>query len=238
MPVISFPSSSASQSANQLRPRFQNKNFNLRIPCYKSSGEMSYSEATEIQLVQALTKGDPAAFREIYERYQGMVFLFAFRLTKSKDTADDVVQELFAKIWEQRQSIRIEKNFEGYLRTITRNLIMDFFRKAARSRELQAKLIQNMQSLQQTHVEELIERELRRLHQQAIERLSPQRKKVYLLSREEEMSYDEIASHLGISKHTVRNQIASSIKSIREYLASHSEFAFVILAGICLALKQ
>ena len=91
-----------------------------------------------------------------------------------------------------------------------------------------------MQALQNTTVDILIEKELTRLHQQAIERLSPQRKIVFRLSREEELSYEEIAEKLGISKNTVRNQMSDSLKSIREYIAGHPDIALILLAAMYL----
>lgn len=89
-----------------------------------------------------------------------------------------------------------------------------------------------MQALQTIFVDQLIEKEMIRLHQQAIDRLSPQKKIVFQLSREEEMSYEEIADKLGISKNTVRNQMSDALKSIREYLTNHPDIGCIILATI------
>lgn len=191
---------------------------------------MAYSLPDELELVQQLIAGDADSFRKIYECYQGKVFLFALRLTKSKSAAEEAVQEVFVRIWEKREKIKIEKSFNAYILTITKNLILDGLKKAAHDKTIQQKIYQNIQALQNSSVDQLIEKELARLHQQAVDRLSPQKKIVFLLSREEELSYEEIAERLGVSKNTVRNQMSDALKSIREYLTNHPDIACVLLA--------
>lgn len=186
----------------------------------------------ELELLQRMIEGDAESFRKIYECYQGKIFLFALRLTKSKSVAEEVVQEVFVRLWEKREKIKIEKNFSAYILTITKNLVLDGLKKAAYNKTIHQKIYQNIQALQNASVDQLIEKELARLHQQAIDRLSPQRKIVFMLSREEELSYEEIAEKLGISKNTVRNQMSDSLKSIREYLAGHPDIACILLAAM------
>lgn len=184
----------------------------------------------ELGLLRQLITGDADSFREVYEYYQGKIFLFALRLTKSEAEAKEVVQEVFVKIWERRERINPEKNFSSYILTITKNLILDKLKKAARDKIIQEKIYQNMLALQNTSVDRLIEKEFARLYQQAVDRLTPQRKIVFMLSREEELTYEEIAQKLGISTNTVRNQMSDSLKSIREYLSGHPDIAFILLA--------
>ena len=193
---------------------------------------MSNSLQDEMELLLKLIEGDSESFRRIYEFYQGRVYLFALRLTKSKTSAEEVVQEVFVKLWEKREKIKIEKNFSAYILTITKNLILDGLKKAAHDRTISQKIYSNMQAMQNISVDKLIEKELARLHKQAIDRLSPQKKIVFMLSREEELSYEEIAEKLGISKNTVRNQMTDALKSIREFLSNHAEIACIILAAI------
>ena len=188
--------------------------------------------SNEIELLQQLIAGDAESFRKIYEYYQGKIFLLALRLTKSKSEAEEIVQKVFVRLWEKRENIKIERNFNAYILTITKNLVVDGLKKAAYDKTIQQKIYQNMQALQNTTVDLLIEKELTRLHQQAVDQLSPQKKIVFRLSREEELSYEEIAEKLGVSKNTVRNQMSDSLKSIREYLVGHPDIAFILLAAI------
>lgn len=187
---------------------------------------------SELKLLTQIVDGDASAFRIIYERYQGKVFLFALRLTKSKSEAEEIVQEVFVKLWERRSGINIEKNFNAYILTITRNLVIDILKKAARDKTVQEKTYENMLKMQSASVDLLIHKETERLHRLAIENLSPKRKVVYMLSREEELTYEEIANKLNISRNTVRNQMTESIKSIREFLTVHLEVSCITLVAL------
>lgn len=193
---------------------------------------MPYNLPDEIELLQQLIAGDADSFRKIYEFYQGRIFLFAFRLTKSKAEAEEVVQEVFVRLWEKREKIKIEKSFNSYMLTITKNLVIDSLKKASRDRTIQQKIYRNIQALENHSVNELIAKEISRLQQQAIESLSPQRKLVFMLSREEELSYEEIAQRLGVSRNTVRNHMSEALSSIREYLSSHPDIGCIIVASI------
>jgi RNA polymerase sigma-70 factor (ECF subfamily) len=184
-----------------------------------------------MMLLQRLVGGDEDAFRELYETYQGRIFLYAYRFTKSKESAEEIVQEVFIRIWEKRSKITIEKNFGGYLSVITRNLVLDGLKKVALDKKAQQHLYQHMKVLRNPVAEDLLSKELERLYQQALNALTEQRRTVYLLSREEELSYMQIAEMLGISKNTVRNHIVNALQTIREHLTNHPDLsaAFIIV---------
>lgn len=191
----------------------------------------------ENELLQRLIEGDSLAFRKIYEHYQGRIFLFAYRFTKSKLAAEEIVQEVFFRLWEKRENVKIEKNFPNYLLTITKNLVLDGLRRAALDKKAQQTIYAYMQALQKTSAEQIIQKELDRLHRQALDALSPQRKNVYLLSREEELSYEEIANRLGVSKNTVRNLMSEALQTIREYISSHPDLTCLMVAVVMKGLK-
>ncbi len=193
---------------------------------------MDEQTQNEIHLLQQIIEGDTLAFREFYELYQGKIFLFAYRLTKSKHDAEEIVQEVFVKLWEKREQIKIEKNIQGYIFQMTRNMILNGFRKVALDKKVQQKIYDNMQALRSPTVDGMFHKELERLHQLAIKKLAPQQRKIYLLSREEELSYEKIAEKLSISKNTVRNTMINSLRSIREDLSNHHDLTCLIMAII------
>ena len=190
---------------------------------------MPVIKTNEYILLQQIINGDEQSFRKIYEEYYMQIFLFSIRLIKSKDGAEDITQQVFIKVWETRDRIDLEKNFKSYLFTITRNLILDTFKKASRDRLLMEKIYDGMKVYDEDSLQILLQKEITRLHHKAIENLPGQRKIIYKLSREEEMNYKDIASALGISKNTVRNQISDAIRSVREYIKSHSGIAYLIV---------
>lgn len=184
----------------------------------------------ENELLQKIIEGDTFAFKKVYELYQGRIFLFAYRFTKSKAAAEEIVQEVFVRLWEKREKVQINKNFSSYLLTITKNLVLDGLRKAALDKKVQQQIYNYMQALQNTSAEQMIQKELDRLHRQALDTLSPQRRNVYLLSREEELSYEQIAERLHISKNTVRNIMGEALQTIREFISSHPDLSCLAVA--------
>jgi len=177
-----------------------------------------------------MIQGDAMAFRKIYEFYRGRMFLFAYSHAKTKEMAEEAVQEVFIRLWERRDQIKDDKSLENYIKVSTRNQVMNMLKKAALDSTLQAKIRAGIEALRHDPPDLLLEKELSRLHRQAVQRLSPQQQQVYQLSREEELSYDEIAARLGISRNTVKSHMKEAIRSLRSYIGNHTDLACVILA--------
>ncbi|WP_205512789.1 RNA polymerase sigma-70 factor [Longitalea arenae] len=192
--------------------------------------EVSYSEKG---LLLQVINGDAEAFSEIYDLYKDRIFAFAFTLTKSKEIAEEATQEVFVKLWEKRDQINTEYPLIPYIKKITYNYIISFFRKVKLDRQLQQNLYSNMEALRNTNEDELLQKELNKLYRQAIDQLPQQKRMAYTLSREQHLSYEEIALQMGISKNTVRNHMTEAIQFIRNYITSHTDLACLILA-ICI----
>jgi RNA polymerase sigma-70 factor (ECF subfamily) len=191
------------------------------------------SEHPEYELIRMLILGDTTAFAELYQLYRDKIFSFAFILTKSSTTAEEVVQEVFLKLWTKRDQIDVNQSFTAYLRKITYHQVITFFRKTKRDKALQQELYNNMMLLQQTSQDELVEKQLQKVYREAIQQLPPQKRKIYLLSREQDLTYEEIAGAMGLSKNTVRNHMTEAIQFIRRYVATHGDIALLVLA-ICI----
>ncbi len=194
------------------------------------------TELLNNELLKQLAEGDEKAFRDIYDSCQERVFAFALYLTKSKDIAEEVVQEVFSRLWEKRRQLPPDTNLRSYIRKMAENHIMDVFRKARRDKAFQQKIFHNMvtlrelATLQEDPADILIRDQLARLHQAAIRQLPPQKRIIYTLSRDEELTYEEIAQKLHLSRNTVRNHMADAIKSVREYITGHTDLACLIIA--------
>jgi RNA polymerase sigma-70 factor (family 1) len=185
---------------------------------------------SENELIQQLIKGDAAAFTEVYEVYKDSVFAFAYSLTKSRETAEEVVQNVFLKLWEKREQLKIDHSFLAFVKKVTYNQVIDFFRKVKTDKALQQKIYLKIESIRSGSEEYLLGKELEKLYRQAIETLPAQQKKIYLLSRESDLTYEEIANLLNLSRNTVRNHLAEAVKAIRCYVSYHSDLAVFILA--------
>lgn len=181
--------------------------------------EASYNEA---QLLQQLADGNATAFRIIYERFQQSVFSFAFYLTKSKDVSEEVVQEVFTRVWEKRSSLPEQTSLLPYIKKMTQNLVLDIFRKAGREQAFQQLLYHAMSTVLNEPADALHEKELRRIYRNAIDLLPPQKKIIFTLSRDHHLSYEQIAAKLQLSPNTVRNHMTEAIRSVRNHVEKHS----------------
>ena len=188
--------------------------------------EGSYNEE---QLLKRLAAGDDIAFNTIYEQYQQSVFAFAFYLTKSKELSEEVVQEVFVRVWEKKEQLPENMMILPYIKRMTQNLVLDLFRKAGREQALQQQLQDAMRNIFSHPDDQLQEKELRRIYRQGIDLLPPQKKIIYTLHRDHQLSYEQIADKLGLSPHTVRNHMAQAIRSVREHVNKHGALLPVVI---------
>jgi len=187
----------------------------------------------ERDLLNRISQGDEAAFTKIFHHYGQLIWLFVLKKTKSETIAEEIVQEVFLKLWVKREIATDIEGLAAFLYTMAINKTYDYFKKVAGdSRKLENLWHQVQQAAPSNSVEETIDfRESMEIVNQAINQLPPQRKKIYLLNRIEGLSYDEIAQELNISKSTVSNQLVEATKFIREYVkgAGGATILFLIL---------
>jgi RNA polymerase sigma-70 factor (family 1) len=177
--------------------------------------------------VKGLLDGREEIFRQIYDAYQRPVFSFAFYLTKSKNTAEEVVQEVFIRLWEHRTKLNEETFLLAYLKKMTQNLIIDLFRKANLDKSLQARIYASMNEPDNQTTDRILEKEFSLIYQQALDALPPQQRIVFALSRDENLSYQEIADRLRLSRHTVRNHMTQAIHAVRHHIRQNADLASV-----------
>lgn len=179
-------------------------------------------------LMQKLIAGDVRAFRQLYDLYQPQVMRFALYLTKSPDLAQEIVQEVFLRVWEKREMFTVDVKVLPYIKKIAQNLVLDTFRKAHRDKKLFQKLFDQMNNKLAAPVDQLQAKELNAIYYRAIQKLPPQQKAVYSLSRSEALSYHEIAQKLGLSSNTVRNHMAEALRFLRTHVRNHAELPLLI----------
>lgn len=177
--------------------------------------------SNEKDLVKLFTGGDEVAFEKLYHLYSSRLLAYLVKLLKSEDIACEVLQDVFIKVWHNRQNIDPEQSFRSYLFRIAENLVYDFFRKAARDKKLQA-VLTNKACKEYSPVEErLCLKENHQLLQSAIDTLPPKRRQVFQLIKIEERSYEEVSRLLHISVSTINDHIVKATKSIRENLGRY-----------------
>ncbi|GAB2516820.1 RNA polymerase sigma factor [Spirosoma aerophilum] len=160
-------------------------------------------------------QGDQAAFAKLYRHYRAPALKFCIYLVKDREEAENMIHDVFIKIWERRIHIKPTLNFSSYLFTCLRNMAFDYLKQVEKSQLLRQRYMEQMQNVQ----EEPDDQEARlRLLDAAINSLSEKRKIILLLNVEGGKSYQEIAVMMRISKNTVKNQLVKARQLLREKL--------------------
>jgi|SRR6185437_1016942 RNA polymerase sigma-70 factor (family 1) len=175
----------------------------------------------EKELIKLIADGDEIAFEKLFSHYRNRIYSVAFKLTKSYVTAEEIVQDVFLKIWINRSNLNNIQNFSGYLFIVTRN---DAY-KALKGIAGKSKIIlveeQDQNLAANDTADRLMEKEYNLILQNAIERLPNQQKEVYTLVRQHGLTRDEAAHQLHIQPETVKYHLAQAMKNIRAFCMLH-----------------
>jgi len=182
-------------------------------------------EINMVQLITALQKGDVTAFDQLYFEYAPLLYNRIFKLIKSPEIVEEILQEVFLKIWNMRAQLEVDRGLKTLLCRISDNLAIDHFRKASRDKALQEELWSSSIGFYLHTEESIFDKEKQRILNEAIQLLSPKRKEILTLCNIENKSYKEVAKMLGISVNTVSNQLVSAMKDIKNYIQSKYEGA-------------
>ncbi|WP_346319943.1 RNA polymerase sigma-70 factor [Chitinophaga sp. YIM B06452] len=184
----------------------------------------------DIQLLARLQQDDTLAFAELYSRYRHEVYAYAMSLVKLPDVAEDLLQDVFVRIWDARHKIAIKKDFRPYLFRVCHNRAYDVHLEMARDEKLKDRLLHHYQ-VTAAPVDPFAEQDSPyiQLMEQALATLSPQRRRIYEMCKREGKSYEEVAGELGLSINTVRNHMVQAIALLRSYLQQYGKLAVLLL---------
>lgn len=182
------------------------------------SNYLPYDEATVLARVAG---GDEPAFTLLFETWEPHLSAYIFRITRSKESTAEIVQDVFLKIWLAREALHDVVNFRAYLFVISRNHAINVLKKTMRDirnlREWIGEAVQEGPGGAQYPFDEPDD-SLPTLVDEAIEQLSPRQKEVYLLHRHQRLSYNQIAERLGIGRESVKTHMELAIKGLTRYL--------------------
>jgi RNA polymerase sigma-70 factor (ECF subfamily) len=188
------------------------------------------TKETEKEILLQIIQGDELALEKIYKLYSPGLYGHLLRLVKSVPQTEEILQDVFLKVWEYRASIDPEKSFRAFLFKIAENKAYDFFRKASRDKTLQAELITLSTVNYMAFEEFLANEEKSALLEKAINELPPQRQQVFRLCKLEGKSYREVSELLNISQSTISDHIVKGTKAIRAHMESYPN----ILLGLAM----
>lgn len=198
---------------------------------------MSFKEKTDKELVTLLIQNNETAFCELYVRYKDKLHYFCLHLLKSEDETNDIVQEIFIRIWESRSFVNPDLSFSSFLYTIARNRILNYFRDVDINEKAKQIMTQQINTEEDTIDSQIIYSEYQKILQEAISHLPPQRQKIFNMSRIESMPHKEIATELGISVNTVQEHISEALKFIKTYFNKHADLSICLLLAAFILTK-
>jgi RNA polymerase sigma-70 factor (family 1) len=174
----------------------------------------------EAEIVQSLAKGNLLAFNTLYNDYSGRVYRFALGYLKSEDEAEELVQEVFTIIWEKRKDIKAELSYKAYLFTIAFNIIRKHFRTKAYLTEYIKTEVNDDLDMQTS--DKITYDSLYKYLTELTNQLPERRRQVFIKSRFNGLTINEIAEEMNISHKTVENQLTVALKFIRANLTRES----------------
>jgi|SRR5690606_2325144 len=173
------------------------------------------------ELVSRLKNSDEASFRIVFDQYHRRIYQFAYGFLKEHEQSEEVVQEAFLNFWLYRNKLSAEAAIASLLFTMARRVLIDHWRKCASSNKFKDHLINSLDQIDNS-TEILIEsRELERVSKAAFQLLTEQQREIFILSREEGLTYNEIAERMQISRHTVKYHLTNALDIIRQHFAKH-----------------
>jgi RNA polymerase sigma-70 factor (family 1) len=182
----------------------------------------------ETELLLAVSQGDERAFTTLYNHYHQRLGLHIYRITKSTELAEEVVHDVFLKIWLNRGTLADIDNFSVYLYVISKNAALNCLKRIAREKAVTTDLDPVLDQIPMMETPEEDYRYI--LIDEAIDRLPPQQRQAYLLARHERLTYAEVALRMGLSKETVKKYLQIATEFICGYIGKRLIISILILS--------
>lgn len=200
----------------------------VTISCVSSEG--IYNEK---QLLLQVAQGDRDAFRVLYTSYFSKVRQYVALFEPSQVSQDELTQDVFVRIWEKRARLAGVESFKGYLFLVTRNIVFNFIR-ALKVRQRVQQLDESSEVASNDMEHELLFKQYYRIAIEAMDKLSPGRRKVLKMSMDDGLTLDEIASELNITRAGVKKQLYAATAFVRQYLQEHGEITLLLFVFLSL----
>jgi RNA polymerase sigma-70 factor (family 1) len=182
----------------------------------------------EKELFLRIAAGDESAFRILFDEYRERLFVFAWQLCHSAAEAEEVVQDIFLRLWQNRENL-VNVDFpRKYIYVMARNRTLDLLAKIARDQKLMREVWSNLSEPDNVTENILQAAETQKLINEAVERLPEKKQVIFWLSRRDGLTHQQIADQMNISVQTVKNVLTEILKQIKSFLAEHSELLAII----------
>ena len=186
-------------------------------------------------LIAGLIQDDESAFCELYALYKNRLMFFAMKFLKSKEFAEDVFQDAFTSVWQNRRFLNPDSPFAPYVYTIVKNRILNLLAGIEKEQKIKNIILSGSVDVTNDTEDKILDDDLNQLLEKALLDLTSQQRRIFDMSRKEMKSHKEIAEELNISVYTVQQHISASLKVIRSYLVKYSgTYADLLVLLFCL----
>jgi RNA polymerase sigma-70 factor (family 1) len=186
------------------------------------------NQETDELLLGRISTGSEEAFTTLFHRYRNKIFAIAYDLTESESVAEEIVQDVFLKIWVKRTSLPEVKYFKAYLFTSARNHIINAIRKIRLQQQKELEAAGKGDSISDSVTNALLDKEYNIVFQRAVARLSTQQAQVYHLIKEKGYTRDKVAEMLNLSPDTVKTHLAQAMRNIRAFCIANMELTTIM----------
>lgn len=193
----------------------------------KTSRFMERSQ--EQAIINGLTCGDKNAMSQLVEVYNHRLYIYALSLQKDQMLAEDIVQNVFIKVWEKRSTLTSETKLNAYLYRSVYNEVIDNYRRTQVKSRIEQEYLTVLENIDSGDNDDDDFEDLLTLVNKAINNLPPKCKQIFELSKREGLTNREIATHLEVSIKTVEKQISNAYKSIKKYAGEHMDLVLLLL---------
>lgn len=179
-------------------------------------------------ILEAFAKGDREAYAVLYKTYWADVYNFSRLYLKTKEAAEEVIQDVFIKLWEAREFICPQENIKGFLFIITRNIIFDQYRKQVNMTNYKLSLIQALGEHSYSMDEDMEKNEIENLIKRMVQQMPERQQTIFRLKYREDLSYKEIALRLGVTERVVERDLYKTLKFLKENISLFVCFSHII----------
>lgn len=183
----------------------------------------------ERELLAQIAEGNERAFKIIYESYRKQMYSSALRLLKSEQLAEEILQEVFLKVWTLNVKLLQIRHLESYLITLTRNRSLNVLRRIALEHTSEKELAIDWAEEHNETEERILLDDFHRILNAGIAELPAKQRQVYQLCYQEAYKYEQVADQLNISPLTVKTHMQQALKFLRAYVRKHSDLAVVLI---------
>ena len=168
-----------------------------------------------VETIEALREGNHSAFEQLFDNCYEPLCRYAYSILRDMNDAEDVVQKTFCKLWDQREVLNIQSSINSYLYRIVHNDCLNNIHQQTSHQEHNLNYLTSINAEVNSTIEHIESTDLQKAIEVALAGLPPQCRRVFELSRTEQLSYAEIAIKLNISTNTVENHISKALKFLR-----------------------